>query len=69
MDLEEHECPMTTYGEEGRVLFRMAHQNIAQDITYKCDHWVLIDMGTTARMETKFDKEVEERLKGKKTHE
>ena len=58
VDLGEPECPMTTYGEVGPVLFRIAHQNIAQDISYKCDLWVLIDMGPTARKETKLGEEV-----------
>ena len=31
VDLEEPACPMTTYGEDGPVLVRIAHQNIAQD--------------------------------------
>ena len=38
VDLEEPASPMTTYGEEGPVLFRIAHQNIAQDPTDTCDH-------------------------------
>ena len=66
VDLEEPACPMTTYGEEGPVLFRIAHQNIAQDSSYVCDHWVLIDMGQKARKEAKLSHEIEERLRGKK---
>ena len=46
VDFEEPASPMTTYGEEGPVLFRIAHQNIAHDPTDTCDHWVLIDFGT-----------------------
>ena len=56
---------MTTYGEGGPVLFRIAHQNIAQDISYKCDHWVLIYLGLTAQKETSLRKEIEERCNGK----
>ena len=36
VDLEEPACPMTTYGDDGPVLFRIAHQNIAQDSSYVC---------------------------------
>ena len=60
VDLEEPACPMTTYGEEGPVLFRIAHQNIAEDSSYVCDHWVLIDMEQKARKEAKLSEEVEE---------
>ena len=57
---------MTTYGEGGPVLFRIAHQNIAQDSSYTCDHWVLIDLGPAAQKEARLRKEIEERLNGKK---
>ena len=53
---------MTTYGEGGPVLFRLAHQNIAQDISYKCDHWFLIDLGPTAQKEARLRKEIKERF-------
>ena len=54
VDLEEPASPMTTYGEEGPVLFRIANQNIAQDPTDTCDHWVLIDLGLSARKEARL---------------
>ena len=44
VDLEEPVRPMTTYGDEGPMLFSIAHQNITQNSSYACDHWVLIDM-------------------------
>ena len=55
---------MTTYGEEGPVLFRIAHQNIAQDPTDTCDHWVLIDLGPSARKEARLRMEALERFNG-----
>ena len=33
VDLEMPTCPMTTYGEEGPILFRIAHQHIAHAVT------------------------------------
>ena len=42
VDREEPACPMTTYGEDGPVLFRIAHCIIALDSSYVCDHWVLM---------------------------
>ena len=65
LDLEDARRTLTRYGEGGPVFFRIAHQNIAQDISYKCDHWVLIDLGPTAQKEARFRKEIEERLNGK----
>ena len=65
MDFEEPASPMTTYGEEGPVLFRIAHQNIAQDPTDTCDHWVLIDLGPSARKEVRLHMETLEKLNGK----
>ena len=66
VDLEEPASPMTTYGEEGPVLFRIAHQNIAQDPTDTCDHWVLIDLGPSARKEARLRMETLERFNGKR---
>ena len=66
VDLKERACPMTTYGDEGPVLFRIAHQNIAQNSSYVCDHWVLIDMRPNESKEVKMDHDVEERLHGNK---
>ena len=37
VDLDEPTCPMTTYGDEGPVLVRIANQNIAQNISYVRD--------------------------------
>ena len=65
VDLEEPASPMTTYGEEGPVLFRIAHQNIAHDPTDTCDHWVLIDLGPSARKEARLRMETLEKLNGK----
>ena len=58
VDLEDPGRPMTTYGEGGPVLFRIAHQNIAQDPSYTCDHWVLIDLGPAAQKEARLRKEI-----------
>ena len=66
VDLEEPASPMTTYGEEGFVLFRIAHQNIAQDPTDTCDHLVLIDLGPSARKEARLRMETLERFNGKR---
>ena len=66
VDLEEPASPMTTYGEEGPVLFRIAHQNIAQDPTDTCDHWVLIDLGPSASKEARLRMETLERVNGKR---
>ena len=38
VDLDDPDCPMTTYGEQGPVLFRIAHCNIALNDSYVCDH-------------------------------
>ena len=64
VDLEEPACPMTTYSEEGPVLFRIANQNIAEDSCYICDHWVLIDIGQKACKEAKLSQEIKERVRG-----
>ena len=66
VDLEEQLCPMPTYGEEGPLLFRIDQQNIAQDSSYVCDHWVFIDIGQKKRKEAKLSQEVQERLRGEK---
>ena len=65
VDLEPA-CPMTTYGDEGPVLFRIAHQNIAHNSSDVCDHWVLIDMRPNESKEARMDQDVEARLHGKK---
>ena len=57
---------MTTYGEGGPVLFRIAHQNIAQDSSYTCDHWVLIDFGPAAQKEARLRNGIMERINWKK---
>ena len=66
VDLEDARRPMTTYGEGGPVVFGIAHQNIAEDISYKCDHWVLIDLGPTPQKEARLRMEIEERFNWKK---
>ena len=66
VDFEEPTCPMTTYGDDGPVLFRIAHQTNAQDSLYVCDHWVFSDMGSKARKEAKQSQDVEERPRWKK---
>ena len=53
VDLDMPACPMPTYGEHRPVLFRIANQNIAEDSTYICDHWVLFDKGPKACKEAK----------------
>ena len=58
VDLEEPACPMTAHREEGPVLFRIAHHIIAQDSSYVCDHWVLIDMGQKVCKEAKLNQTV-----------
>ena len=65
VDLEDRRCPMTTYGEGGPVLFRIAHQNISQVPSSTCDHWVLIDMGPAAHKEARPRKDILEKLNGK----
>ena len=56
---------MTTYGEGGPVLFRIAHQNISQVPSSTCDHWVLIDLGPAAHKEARLRKDILEKLNGK----
>ena len=58
VDLEEPACPMTAHREDGPVLFRIAHHIIAQDSSYVCDHWVLIDMGQKVCKEAKLNQTV-----------
>ena len=58
VDLDMPACPMTTYGEQGPVLFRIAHPNIAEDSTYICDHWVFNDIGPKACKEAKLSQEI-----------
>ena len=65
VDLEDRRCPMTTYGEGGPVLFRIAHQNISQVPSSTCDHWVLIDLGPAAHKEARLRKDILEKLNGK----
>ena len=60
VDLEDVRRPMTTYGEGGPVVFRIAHQNIAEDTSYKCDRWVLIDLGPTTQKEARLRMAIEE---------
>ena len=64
-DIEDRKCPMTTYGEGGPVLFRIAHQNISQVPSSTCDHWVLIDLGPAAHKEARLRKDILEKLNGK----
>ena len=66
VDLDMPACPMTTSGEQGPVLFRIAHQNIAEDSAYICDHWVVIDTGPKACKEAKLSQETEERVRRQK---
>ena len=66
VDLEDPARPMTTYGEGGPVSFRIAHQNIAQDSSYTCDHWVLIDFGPAAQKEARLRNVIMERINWKK---
>ena len=58
VDLQEPACPMTAHREEGPVLFRIAHHIIAQDSSYVCDHWVLIDMAQKVCKEAKLNQTV-----------
>ena len=51
---------MTTYGEGGPVFFRIAHQNIAEHISYKCDQWVLRHLGPTAQKEARLSMAMED---------
>ena len=65
VDLEDARRPMTTYGQGGPVLFTIAHQNVSEDTSYKCDHWVLTDLGPTTQKEARLRIAIEEKFNGK----
>ena len=46
-------------------MFRIAHQNTAQNSSCTCDHWVLIDFGPAAQKEARLGNEILERFNGK----
>ena len=56
---------MTTYGEGCPVLFRIAHQHIAQVPSNTCDHLVLIDLDPEAQKEARIRRDILEKLDGK----